>query len=99
LGPTVGSVGDAYDSALAETIIGLYKTEVIERLRPWLSMTRVEIETLGWVDGFINRRLLEPIGNVPPAEFEGLFDRSQRAAATAAGLTHGVCRSRAVRGR
>jgi len=73
----VGSVGDAYDNALAETIISLYKTEVIEQLRPWLSMTHVEIETLGWVDCFNNRRLLEPIGSIPPVEFEALYDRSQ----------------------
>jgi len=83
---SVGSVGDAYDNALAETIIGLYKTEVIEQLEPWYSMTHVEIETLGWVDWFNNRRLLEPIGNIPPAEFEALYDRSQRVAAAVAGL-------------
>ena len=83
---SVGSVGDAYDNALAETIIGLYKTEVIEQLEPWYSMTHVEIETLGWVDWFNNRRLLEPIGNIPPTEFEALYDRSQRVAAAVAGL-------------
>jgi putative transposase len=83
---SVGSVGDAYDNALAETIIGLYKTEVIEQLEPWYSMTHVEIETVDWVDLFNNRRLLEPIGNVPPAEFEALYDRSQRVAAVVAGL-------------
>jgi len=84
---SVGSVGDAYDNALAETLIGLYKTEVIEQLEPRYSTTHVEIETLGWVDWFNNRRLLEPIGNIPPAEFEALYDRSQRVAAAVAGLS------------
>jgi transposase InsO family protein len=85
--PSVGSVGDAYDNALAETIIGLYKTEVIEQLGPWHSMTYVEIETLGWVDWFNNRRLLEPIGNIPPAEFEELYNQRQKAPVAVAGLT------------
>ena len=84
--PSVGSVGDSYDNALAETIIGLYKTEVIERHGPWRNVMTVEIETLGWVDWFNHRRLLEPIGNIPPAEFEALYDRSQRVAAEVAGL-------------
>jgi len=75
--PSVGSVGDSYDNALAEIIIGLYKTEVIEQLGPWNSMVAVEIETLGWVDWFNNRRLLEPIGYVPPAKSEELYDRAQ----------------------
>jgi len=73
--PSVGSVGDAYDNALAETIIGLYKTEVIEHLGPWQSVTAVELETLSWVDWFNKRRLLEPIGNIPPTEFEMLYDQ------------------------
>jgi transposase InsO family protein len=64
----------------------LYRTEVIEQLELWYSMTRVEIETLGGVDWFNNRRLLEPIGNIPPAEFEALYDRNQRVAAAVAGL-------------
>ena len=84
--PSVGSVGDSHDNALAESIIGLYKTEVIEQLGPWNSMVAVEIETLGWVDWFNNRRLLEPIGYVPPAEFEELYDRAQRVPAAVAGL-------------
>jgi transposase InsO family protein len=58
--PSVGSVGDSYDNALAETIIGLYKTEVIHQLGPWRNVDHVEIETLNWVDWFNNRRLLEP---------------------------------------
>ncbi len=68
--PSVGSVGDSYDNALAETIIGLYKTEVIHRRGPWRHLEAVEFATLEWVDWFNHRRLLEPIGNVPPAEFE-----------------------------
>ena len=71
--PSVGSVGDAYDNALAETINGLYKTEVIRRRKSWRTMDEVEIETLKWVDWFNNRRLLEPIGNIPPAEAEEAF--------------------------
>ena len=68
--PSVGSVGDSYDNALAETINGLYKTEVIHRRGPWRSFEAVEYATLEWVDWFNNRRLLEPIGNIPPAEAE-----------------------------
>jgi transposase InsO family protein len=68
--PSVGSVGDSYDNALAETINGLYKAEVIHRLGPWKGIQSVEWETLKWVDWFNNRRLLEPIGNIPPAEAE-----------------------------
>jgi transposase InsO family protein len=71
--PSVGSVGDSYDNALAETINGLYKTEVIRRRGPWRSFEAVEFATLEWVDWFNNRRLLEPIGNVPPAEAEARF--------------------------
>jgi len=66
--PSVGSVGDSYDNALAETINGLYKAEVIHRRGPWRSLEAVEYATLEWVDWFNNRRLLEPIGHVPPAE-------------------------------
>ena len=68
--PSVGSVGDSYDNALAETINGLYKAEVIHRRGPWRSFEVVEFATLEWVDWFNNRRLLEPIGNIPPAEAE-----------------------------
>ena len=68
--PSVGSVGDTYDNALAETINGLYKAEVIHRRGPWRSFEAVEFATLEWVDWFNNRRLLEPIGNIPPAEAE-----------------------------
>jgi transposase InsO family protein len=68
--PSVGSVGDSYDNALAETINGLYKAEVIYRRGPWRSFEAVEFATLEWVDWFNNRRLLESIGNIPPAEAE-----------------------------
>jgi transposase InsO family protein len=68
--PSVGSVGDSYDNALAETINGLYKAEVIHRRGPWRSFEAVEFATLEWVDWFNNRWLLEPIGNIPPAEAE-----------------------------
>src|SRR3984885_10602745 len=71
--PSVGSVGDSYDNALAETINGLYKTEVIRRRGPWKSLKAVEFVTLEWVDWFNNRRLLEPIGNIPPAEAEAAY--------------------------
>jgi putative transposase len=68
--PSVGSVGDSYDNALAETINGLYKAEVIHRRGPWRNFESVEFATLEWVDWFNHRRLLEPIGNIPPAEAE-----------------------------
>jgi len=74
--PSVGSVGDSYDNALAETIIGLYKTEVIYPRGPWRHFDAVEYATLEWVDWFNHRRLLEPIGNVPPAELEASYYQS-----------------------
>ena len=74
LEPSVGSVGDSYDNALAETINGLYKAEVIHRLS-WKNSEAVELATLEWVDGYNHRRLLEPIGNVPPAEAEAAYYR------------------------
>jgi len=85
--PSVGSVGDSYDNALAETIIGLYKTEVIHQLGPWRNVDHVEFETLDWVDWFNNRRLLEPIGNIPPAEFEVVYYQRQEVPVMVAGLT------------
>jgi putative transposase len=84
--PSVGSVGDSYDNALAESVIGLYKTEVIYRLGPWRSCEHVEFETLDWVDWFNNRRLLEPIGNIPPAEFEEIYYQIQETPAMVVGL-------------
>jgi putative transposase len=71
--PSVGSVGDPYDNALAETVIGLFKTEVIHRRGPWRSFEAVEFATLEWVDWYNNRRLLEPIGSIPPAEAEAAY--------------------------
>ena len=71
--PSVGSVGDSFDNALAETVIGLFKTEVIRRRGPWRSLEAVEFATLEWVDWFNNRRLLGPIGHIPPAEAEARY--------------------------
>jgi len=85
--PSVGSAGDSYDNALAESIIGLFKTEVINRRGPWRNLEAVEYATLEWVDWFNNRRLLEPIGNVPPAEFEMAYYDKVEASTTAVGLT------------
>ena len=73
IAPSVGSRGDSYDNALAETIIGLFKTEVIRRKGPWKNLEAVEFATLEWVDWFNHRRLLEPIGYVPPAEYEARY--------------------------
>jgi transposase InsO family protein len=75
--PSTGTVGDSYDNALAETIIGLYKAEVIYHRGPWRNLEAVEYATLEWVDWFNNRRLLEPIGNVPPAELEMKYLQQQ----------------------
>jgi len=84
--PSVGSVGDSYDNALAETIIGLYKTELVYKEGPWRGMEQVEIKTLDWVDWFNNRRLFEPIGNIPPVEYEALYYQQQESPAMVAGL-------------
>jgi len=71
--PSVGSRGDSYDNALAESVIGLFKTEVIRRKGPWRTLAAVEFATLTWVDWFNHRRLLGPIGYVPPAEYEAHY--------------------------
>lgn len=71
--PSVGSVGDAYDNAMAESVIGLYKAEVINKRGPWKHRQAVEFATLAWVDWFNNRRLLQPIGNIPPVELEQMY--------------------------
>jgi transposase InsO family protein len=81
---SVGSRGDSYDNALAETIIGLYKTELIRRRGPWKGIDQVEYATLEWVDWFNHSRLLEPIGHVPPAEFETAYHRREDPGRTAA---------------
>jgi len=81
---SVGSTGDSYDNALAETIIGLFKTEVIHARGPWRTLDAVEYATLTWVDWFNHRRLLEPIGHVPPAEFEQAYYRRDQGQAMVA---------------
>jgi transposase InsO family protein len=81
---SVGSIGDSYDNAMAETIIGLFKAEVIHARGPWRSLDAVEYAVLEWVDWFNHRRLLEPIGHVPPAEFEEEYYRQQSSQAMAA---------------
>ena len=81
---SVGSVGDSYDNALAETINGLYKAELVHRSGPWKSIETLEWETLNWVTWFNQQRLLEPIGNIPPAEFEALYEQGQAAMPQAA---------------
>jgi putative transposase len=80
---SVGSRGDSYDNALAETIIGLYKTELIRRRGPWKDLDEVEYATLEWVDWFNHRRLLAPIGYVPPAELEVDYHRREDPSRTA----------------
>lgn len=85
--PSVGSRGDSYDNALAESVIGLYKTEVIRHDGPWRGLEDVELATLEWVWWFNERRLLEPLGYLPPAEYEDAFYRRQEAPATEAALT------------
>ncbi len=84
--PSVGSVGDSYDNALAETIFGLFKAEVIWPTGPWRNIEEVEFATLEWVDWFNHRRLLEPIGDIPPAEFEAMYYERQESPAMEVGL-------------
>lgn len=84
IAPSVGSVGDSYDNALADTVIGLFKTGVIRRLGPWRSLEAVEIATLQWVDWFNHPRLIEPIGNIPPAEAEASYYAELESRAVAA---------------
>jgi putative transposase len=85
--PSVGSRGDSYDNALAESVIGLFQTEVIRRRGPWRSLEDVEFATLDWVAWWNTRRLLEPIGYVPPAEYEATYFRRQAPTAALATLT------------
>ena len=82
--PSVGSVGDSYDNALAETVIGLFKTELIRQRGPWRNVDDVEFATLRWVDWFNNKRLLEPIGDIPPAEKESEYYQQLEESAMAA---------------
>ena len=83
---SVGSVGDSFDNALAESVIGLYKTEVIRHRGPWCDLETVEFATLEWMDRFNHRRLFIPIGNVPPAEFEQQHYLAQEAPVMGAGV-------------
>ena len=84
---SVGSVGDSYDNALAETVIGLFKTEEIRRCGPWKGLEDVEFATLEWVAWYNHQRLLEPLGYVPPAEFEQAYHARQATPAGVAVLT------------
>jgi transposase InsO family protein len=86
LDPSVGSVEDSYDNALAETIIGLFKTQLIQHQGPWRHAEQLELATLRWVGWHNNARSLEPLGYVPPAEFEQEYYRRQEALATGAGV-------------
>jgi putative transposase len=83
---SVGSIGDSYDNALAEAVIGLFKKEVIRRKGPWRNLDHVEFETLTWVSWFNSHRLLEPIGYIPPAELEAAYYRNRPTLAMAAGV-------------
>jgi transposase InsO family protein len=86
IAPSVGTVGDSYDNALAESVIGLYKTEVIRRQGPWRHVEAVEFATLAWVDWFNTRRLLAPLGHVPPIEYERAYYERHATLAIEAGL-------------
>jgi transposase InsO family protein len=86
IAPSVGTVGDSYDNALAESVIGLFKTEVIRRQGPWRHIEAVEFATLAWVDWFNNRGLLAPLGHVPPTEYERAYYERQTSPAMEAGL-------------
>jgi transposase InsO family protein len=87
IAPSVGSRGDSYDNALAESVIGLFKTEVIRRRGPWRHLEDVEFATLEWVAWFNTSRLLEPLGYVPPAEYEAAYYRRQTPPVELAALT------------
>jgi transposase InsO family protein len=90
--PSVGSIGDSYDNALAESIIGLFKTEVIRKLGPWKNVEDVEFETLKWVWWFNYHRLLGPIGHVPPVEYEEAYYEGLEAQTEAVGLKENCLR-------
>ena len=83
--PSVGSVGDSYDNALAESVIGLYKTELVHKQGPWRDLDHLEYATLEYVDWFNHRRILKPIGDIPPTEREANY-YSQHNPAQLAGL-------------
>ena len=84
---SVGSVGDSYDNALAEIINELYKTEVVRKRGPWKTLDKVEYATLEWADWFNHRRILEPIGNIPRAEYELMYYQQLNESSEATRLT------------
>ncbi len=84
--PAIGTVGDSYDNALAETVNGLYKTELIRRRGPWRTVDEVELATLGWVDWFNRTRLHGALGDIPPAEYETAHYRHHQAAGQLVGI-------------
>ena len=84
--PSVGSKGDSYDNALAETINGLYKAEVIHKDGPWRSIEQVELATLDWVDWYNNKRIMESLGYISPQEFEMMYYEQEISLAVTAGL-------------
>ena len=84
--PSVGSIGDSYDNAMAESVIGLFKTEVIRREGPWRGLDDVEYATLDWVSWYNEQRLLGPIGYIPPPEFEQMYYQKQQSRLVEAGL-------------
>lgn len=84
--PSVGSIGDSYDNAMAESVIGLFKTEVIRQCGPWRGVEEVEFATLEWVSWYNEQRLLEPLGYVPPAEFEAIYHERQQTPVMAMGV-------------
>ena len=81
--PSIGSIGDSYDNSLAETTIGLFKTELIRRRGPWRGLDDVELATLEWVDWYNTRRLHGELGHIPPAELEATYYRQLEATAAA----------------
>jgi transposase InsO family protein len=81
--PSVGSIGDSYDNSLAESTIGLYKTELIRRHGPWRTLDELELATLGYIDWFNHRRLHGEIGDIPPAELEATYYRQPEATTAA----------------
>jgi transposase InsO family protein len=84
--PSVGSKGDSYYNAMAETINGLYKAEVIHKDGPWQSIEQVELATLDWVDWFNNQRIMEPLGYLSPKEFEMIYYEQEERPAVNVGL-------------
>jgi putative transposase len=79
--PSIGTVGNAYDNALAETVVGLYKTELINTQRPWKTAEELELATLHYIDWFNNTRLYEENGDIPPVELEHAYYRQYRPSA------------------